>query len=144
MATKKDKVYPLLNDPDTYPDDTVLAETLGDSFAAFSALREALTERAIAIEWRHYFDTKCWLCKAQYKKKTVCWLSAWDGYFKVTCYFNANNCEGVYGLPIADAIKDAFRDTPHVGKSMPLMLDITDAAQLADVLTIFDYKKSVK
>ena len=144
MATKRLKIYPLLNDAEVFPDDSVLSATLGDSFAAFSALRDALEERGITTEWRHYFDAKCWLCKATSKRKTVFWLSAWSEYFKVTLYFNANNCEGVYVLPIADEIKDTFRDTPHVGKSMPLMLDISDASQLADALTIIDYKKSVK
>jgi len=139
-----EKKYPLLNDREVYPDDAVIAAAMAGGYAAFCGLCEALPERGITIEWRYYNDGKAWLCKGTAKRKTVFWLAAWSGYFKITCYFNAPASEGVYGLQISDEIKETFRTTKPVGKSMPLTIEVSDTAQLADVLTILDYKKSLK
>ena len=94
---------PLLNDQNEFPNDEVLAKHLGktksvwDSFAAGIAAEFGAT----SLEWRYYNDGKAWLCKVVHKKKTVCWVSIWDHFFKTGFYFTAKNDADIEALPIA-------------------------------------------
>lgn len=79
----------LLRDKEQYPAGEILMNALSDSYASFSELMAMIagTEYRLAPEWNYYNDGKAWLCKVVYKKKTVFWLSVWDGYFQAAFYF---------------------------------------------------------
>ena len=93
--------------------------------------------------WNYYNDGKAWLCKVQFKKKTVFWLSIWDQYFKLAFYFTEKNGKGIFDLDIDEKIKKEFKEQPPVGKLLPLVLTINKKIQLKDVLKIVEYKKSL-
>lgn len=65
-----------LKDPNTPPSDEVLANVLGDSYDAFDELMKTVAEPPYELlaGWNYYKDGKAWLCKVQFKKKTVFWL----------------------------------------------------------------------
>jgi Protein of unknown function (DUF3788) len=136
----------LLKDERAFPDDKVLKTALGDSYAAYSALINTVTadEFGLLPQWNYYNDGKAWLCKVVYKKKTVFWLSAWEGYFKAAFYFTEKNCDGIDGLEIAPEIKQSFKSANHIGKLIPLALSIRSRNQLPDLLRIIAYKKGLK
>ena len=41
----------------------------------------------LEFQWRFYGDSKSWLGKATYKKKTIFWLSVYDDGLRVNFYF---------------------------------------------------------
>lgn len=135
-----------LKDPQVLPTPEVLSGALGSSYPAYEELVATICNPAYAIEanWNYYNDGKAWLCKMAYKKKTVFWLSVWDGFFSTTFYFTAKNCTGIFDLEINQSIIDDFNSSEPVGKLLPLLIEVREKEQLPDLLKIIDYKKRLK
>ena len=134
----------LLRTSDVYPSNDVLAAALGSSYDAYTAFIQKLPQFSIELQWRYYNDGKSWLGKCIHKKKTVFWLSVWDGFFKITLFFTEKTCGGVHELPIDDKIKAQFKAEKPVGKLIPLLLSVNSASALNDAYALIEYKKSLK
>lgn len=136
----------LLRDAGIYPSNEVLEDILGEFYSVFVCFLETITGDGydLVIEWRYYNDGKAWLGKAQHKKKTVFWLSVWDGFFKTSFYFTEKHLEAIATLDISESIKEDFYKTRSVGRLIPLILEINHAEQLSDLLTVVRFKKSLK
>ncbi len=134
---------PILKDKDIFPDSNVLRKALNDDFKIFQEFETTITngEHKLVGEWRYYNDGKAWIYKAQYKKKTVFWLSVISTGFTVTFYFNGKNYEGVFDLSIEESIKDDFKKMELVGKLHPLQISVNNTNQIPDILDIIEYKK---
>lgn len=132
----------LLRDPDTAPNDRTLENSLGTVlFGIYGALKRLAEENfGLDMEWRYYRDGKAWFCKVTNGKKTVFWLSAWDGFLKTSFYFTEKTRGGIAGLPIDDDIKKMFGQAVPSGKLIPLILNIDNKGQLADLEEIIRYK----
>jgi hypothetical protein len=135
-----------LKDPQILPTSEVLARVLGDSYPVFDELMKTITDLAFGLvaDWHYYNDGKAWLCKVMYKKKTVFWLSVWDGYFKTGFYFTEKNCAGIFEMEIDDNIKKEFSSHKSIGKLLPLSIEMKQKEQLPDLLKIIEYKKMLK
>ena len=136
----------LLRNEDIYPSKEVLEKALGESFVAFNELIESIIneEYGLVLNWRYYKDGKSWLCKVTDKKKTVCWISVWNKFFKTGFYFTEKTRLGIHELNIENQIREAFNQSKHIGKLIPLTIDISTKEQIGDVLKIIMYKKSLK
>lgn len=137
----------LLRDPEIYPSDQVLKDVLGDTvYKVLESFTETITndEYALITEWRFYNDGKAWFCKVQHKKKTILWLSIWEGFFKIGFYFTEKYIEGIEALDISDTIKDEFVKAKPVGRLIPMIIDVNNRGQIDDLLTIVQFKKSLK
>jgi len=136
----------LLRDPLVQPNDEVLERTLAASQAAYCKLLGYYSEPVYSLvpQWRYYKDGKAWLCKVVHKKKTVFWLSVWDGYFKASFFFRERDCKGVLELGIDPLLKQQLRESKPFGLLFPLVLSIYTEEQLSDLCRIITYKKSLK
>lgn len=137
----------LLRDAEIFPSEEILKDALGKT--VYSVLESFITsvtneEYGLTIEWRYYNDGKAWLGKIVYKKKTVLWLSVWEGFFKTSFYFTEKHLEAIAELNISDMIKEGFCKAKPVGKLIPMVIDINKDEQLDDLLTIVRFKKSLK
>jgi hypothetical protein len=137
MSHKK----PLLNEPSILPTKEVLQKVLGKSYAVFEEFSAMLTEQGITLDWKYYNDSKAWLCKVSYKKKTVFWLSIWGSYFQASFYFLERHLEGIMALGIDNSHYTLAKEW---GKMIPLFFYITKSEQLPDVLKMVEYKKTCK
>ena len=135
---------PLLNAADTYPTDAVIAYVLGDCNPVFQSFITALPEYKIELGWRYYNDGKAWLGKAVSNKKTVFWLSVWQGFFKVNFYFTDKTRQGIADLPVAAEIKAMMEKGPVKGKLVSLVIDVSESAHLKDIYTLITYKQNCK
>jgi hypothetical protein len=137
---------PLLKDPTVPPSPEVLKNVLGAGYQVYEKMLEAITgdPYGLVTEWRYYNDGKAWLCKALYKKKTVFWLSVWDGFFETAFYFAERDIRGIHELEIDDSIKEKLKKTEPVGKLHPVVLVIDTAGKISDLLKIIEYKKGLK
>jgi len=135
-----------LKDPDTYPSDEILKNVLKDSYSAYEETMKQITGAAYSLvpQWHYYNDGKAWLCKVGFKKKTVFWLSVWEGYFKAGFYFVARNCPGVLELDIDKSIKEDFTSKKPIGTLFPLAIEIRKIGQISDLLKVIEYKKTLK
>jgi len=137
---------PLLNDEKEYPDDEVLARHLGKAKPAWDAFATGIPERFddASLQWRYYNDGKAWLCKCTRKKKTVCWVSVWDKFFKTTFYFTAKSDRDIEALPIAQSLKDSYRAHKPYGTLKPLTIEVKTKKALEPVFVLAKYKSSLK
>lgn len=134
-----------LRDEQIVPTPEVLEQVLGECYPTFAELMSTATNTyQLTPEWNYYKDGKAWLCKVIFKKKTVFWLSVWEGFVKTSFYFTERNMEGVALLDIEESIKDSFTASKPIGKLIPLILSIDCPAQLADFFKIVEYKKGLK
>lgn len=136
----------LLRDADIFPLDKILEDALGEGFNVLVSFLETITnnEYALTLEWRYYNDGKAWLGKAVYKKKTIFWLSVWEGFFKTSFFFTEKHLEAIAELDISETIKDEFAKSKTIGKLIPMIFDINKENQLGDLLTVVWFKKSLK
>lgn len=137
----------LLRNPEEFPSDEVLKDALGDAiYKVLESFIGTITneEYGLTPEWRFYNDGKTWLCKIQYKKKTVLWLSVWEGFFKVSFYFSEKHIDSIAALDISETIKEDFAKPKPSGRLIPMIFDIIDKVQLDDLLTVVRFKKSLK
>lgn len=144
MKTDNDTI--LLREKEIEPTDKVLENALGkELFIIYQELIEIFTnEFSLETQWRFYKDGKAWLCKIVYKKKTILWLSIWEGYIKTGFYFTEKTGIGVLELDIDNKIKAEFEQAKPVGKLIPLIMDINQENQIEDLKEIIKYKKALK
>ncbi len=133
-----------LKDESVYPDDTILQRVLGASFDSYMKLLGMFARADLTHEWRYYRDGKAWLCKVQKKKKTIIWMSAWQGFMKATLYFPGRYADALAGLEIADETRDRILSAKRVGASIPCMFEIRNDAVLKDLETVMKFKISLK
>jgi Protein of unknown function (DUF3788) len=137
---------PLLNDPLITPSPEVLLSVLGSSYPVYEKTLAEITGATYGLvpEWRYYNDGKAWLCKVVFRKKTIFWLSVWDGFFKAGFYFVERHCQGIYELEINENIKQNLKMAKPFGTLFPVTLDISRSEQIKDLLAIIQYKKGLK
>ena len=130
----------LLLDEAIYPSEEVIWAALGDVYPAYQSFCATLETMSITMEWRYYKDSKAWLCKCQHKKKTVFWLSVWDGFFKAAFFFAESARESLLALPMDQPL--TFER--NVGKSVPVVMELREEGQLGDFERLAAYKKNLK
>ena len=135
----------LLRDPEIFPSDQVLKNALGDTvYSVLESFLGTITSEGLTIEWRFYNDGKAWLGKVAHRKKTILWLSVWEGFFKVSSYFTEKHLEAIAALDISETIKDEFAKAKPVGRLIPMIIDVNNKEQLQDLLTVVRFKRSLK
>ena len=136
----------LLREQEFFPTTEVLQNVLGKVYCVWEELVMQVTqgEFALTLDWNYYKDQKSWLCKVCHKKKTIFWLSVWEGFFKTTFYFTEKHLEGIANLEISEQIKEDFCRTKPVGKLLPMLISIDKQEQLPDLLKIVKFKKEWK
>jgi hypothetical protein len=136
----------LLREQDLFPSTEVLQKGLGKVYDVWEELVTQVTQGdlSLTLDWNYYKDGKAWFCKVCQKKKTVFWLSVWDGFFKAAFYFTEKHLEGIAALDIAEQIKEDFCRAKPVGKLLPMVVIVDRQKQLADLLKIIKFKKEAK
>ena len=76
-----------LRDESVFPDENILKKVLDASYKSYLMLLELFNKNGLTHEWRYYRDGHAWLCKVQFKKRTIVWMSAWKGFMQATIYF---------------------------------------------------------
>jgi len=134
---------PLLNNPEIYPTADVLQSVLKESYIAFEELSAiVINNHSLHLDWKYYkCADKGWHCKFIQKKKTIFWLTAEDGYFRMTFWFLERHLEGITKLDIDE---DSFRVGKEWWVSIPMIFDVFSSKQFPYILKMIEYKKEVK
>jgi hypothetical protein len=133
----------LLREPEIFPSKEVLKNILGEVYNVLEALETQLTqdEFALTFDWNYYKDGKSWLCKVVYKKKTIFWLSVWDGFFRTSFFFLDRHLDGIAALHLDET---NYFIEKEWGKMIPIIFNINDKKPFADLLKIIKFKKEAK
>jgi hypothetical protein len=133
---------PVLSDANTYPSEEIILGFLGKSKACWGEFVDMLKSSFPNLElcWRYYRDGNNWLCKVVNKKKTVFWLSVYDGYFKTAFYFTEKTGSNIRRLDIGKEIIDSYLKAKSFGKLKPLRIDIKSKEAIKDLKKVIEYK----
>lgn len=136
----------LLREQDAFPSDETLKQALGGVYPVYESFMKTVTGDGYTLssEWNYYKDGKSWLCKVTNKKKTIFWLSVWDGYFQTGFYFTEKHLEGIAALDIDEKIMEDFCMQKPIGKLLPMIFRISSNEQLGDLLKVVAFKKALK
>jgi hypothetical protein len=136
----------LLKEKEVFPSREVLQDVLDKVYDVWAELETTVTqgEFALTLDWNYYRDGKSWFCKVCHKKKTVFWLSVWEGFFKTAFYFTEKHMQGIADLDISERIKEDFCRMKPIGKLLPMVISIDKQEQLVDLLKIVKFKKNAK
>lgn len=136
---------PFLNNKDEFPDDKILLKVLDKGKVLWDEWVRALSVDfpSASLEWNYYKDGGAWLGKLVQKKKTVCWVSVWSKFFKVTFYFTEKNDKDIRDLKIDQRLKDDYFSHKPVGKLKPLIVEVKTKKTLNDVRELIRYKTSL-
>ena len=136
----------LLREQEIFPSKEVLKDILGEVFDVLAELETCVmqNELDLSFDWNYYRDGKSWLCKVCHKKKTVFWLSMWEGCFKTTFFFLERHLNEIAELDISEQIKEDFCRMKPIGKLLPMVIAINKQEQLVDLLKIVKFKKQAK
>ncbi|KAB2878627.1 DUF3788 family protein [bacterium] len=135
----------LLNDSNEFPDDKILLKHLDKSKVLWDELTSTVSSNfpPTTLEWKYYKDGGSWLGKLVQKKKTVCWISVWDKFFKVSFYFTEKNDKDIKNMKIDQSLKDAYFAHKPIGKLKPLTVEVKTKKALKDVCELISYKTSL-
>jgi hypothetical protein len=133
---------PLLNDPKEFPDDGVLSKYLGKNKVLWDAMTGEWSSDfpSASLEWKYYKDGGTWLGKLVEKKKTVCWISVWDKFFKISFYFAEKNDNDIKILKIDQRLKDSYLSNKPIGKLKPLIVAVKTKKTLKSIYELIKYK----
>ena len=146
----------MLRNPDIQPTDAVIANALGDANDAYVKFIKELPEHDIQLEWRYYTDGNSWLAKGVYrwtgarggkKESTVFWASIWDGFFKVTIYFQDKFRANILGMTLSNEVNQKISESKQMGnklKYFPLVFDLYSNEMFEDIFSLIEYKKTIK
>ncbi len=136
----------VLREKDEHPDDAVLGRCLGKAKAAWDdfVARAAGVKGLAFAGWRFYNDGKAWLERLLFRKKTVCWVSVCDGFFRIVFYFTAKNDAGIEALAVDGKLKAEYFARDPIGKLKPFVVRVKTKKTLEDVFTLIDYKMTSK
>lgn len=148
MTLKREETMEIqqLRDENIQPDTEVIAAALGPALEAYEQFMARIGAEPFTLqpEWRYYQDGKAWLCKLTGKKKTVFWLSVWQGFFKLSFYFSARHAPAVEALEVDRGIIERFRQRQAVGRLIPLVVNVHTLWQLDDLYRLIEFKKNLK
>jgi len=136
----------LLRDSEIFPSKEILKDALDNTYPVFESFMDTIIsdEYGLTPEWNYYRDGKAWLCKVCHKKKTIFWLSVWEGHFKTSFFFTEKHLEGIAALNISESIKNDFAAGKPIGRLIPMIIEVESTAQIEDILTVIRFKKSLK
>lgn len=144
----------LLRDPNIVPIAEVIADGLGTTNNVYIKFVEELKKQDISLmEWRYYNDGKAWLSKGEYKwtttrgtnkVKPMFWLSIWDGFFKVSFFFNEKTRNQLLSLSISEETKEMIKNIKPNGdkmKFLSVIFDVDNVKQFNDIFVLSQFRK---
>jgi len=144
-----------LRDPGITPTSELLECLLGESYAAYEALQDALPELEMEQEWQWYTPHKAWFAKGQHfwttpkgtnKEKNLYWLHVFDSFFNVTVWFKEKNRMAILTADVSERTKQLVRDSETYGKvpTFPVTIEVTSTDVLTDIYTLINCKKRLE
>jgi hypothetical protein len=144
-----------LEDRSETPTAEMLVQVLGDSYAAYDALQDALPDLEMEQQWQWYAQYKAWFAKGTHfwttakgaqKEKNLYWLYIYDGYFTVAIWFKEGNREAVALADVSEKTKALICNATVMGKmrTFPVVIEVTGMESLQDIYTLLDYKKRLE
>ena len=94
--------------------------------------------------WNYYNDGKRWLYKHVLKKKTLFWLTVFQGAFRITFYFGDKAEPVILASNLSVRIKDEFMTGRRYGKIRGISVDVDSGEDLIQIKELMSIKSKLK
>jgi hypothetical protein len=95
-------------------------------------------------QWNFYNDGKRWCHKRVFKKKTLFWLTVYEGSFTVTFYFGDKAETVILSSELSQQIKDDFKTGKRYGKIRAISIPVTHKDDLIPVRQLIEIKSKFR
>ena len=137
------------------PDTGLLECILGESYAAYEALQDALPGMEMEQEWQWYTPHKAWFAHGKHfwttprgteKEKNLYWLHVFDGWFDVAVWFKEKNRMELLAADVSEKTKQLILETATFGKvpTFPVVIEVKSTDALADIFSLIEWKKKLE
>ncbi len=82
--------------------------------------------------------------KVTKKAKTICWVSVWEKYFKVTFYFNNRAKDIIKNSLLDEEIKKQWLRNGKINKFNPTTIEVRKKTDLKTIKMLIELKESFK
>lgn len=136
---RSDAVKQLLRDESIPFSLAVLRDEGSELLGLYQSLVDLFDEYAVDLQWRYYRDVKAWLCKASKGSRTICWISAWQRFFKISFYIPEKHRESLLSIDLLNDVLLSVKTQKQKGKSFSVVIDYSGMNQLVvlDQLVVF-------
>lgn len=145
----------LLREAEIEPTAEVIAVGLGAANEAYTKFIEEIKRHDIQVDWRYYKDGKSWLGKSVYKwttsrgtpkEMTACWLSIWEGFFRVSIMLPEKSRAEAMNLPLSEETKQLIANSKQLGKMkiFGMVFDLDSSERFEDIYTLIDFRVKTK
>lgn len=135
----------LFDDKNVRPTREMIFSHLGDKKALWVDLMDHLESNYKGSEgmWNFYNDGKRWLYKHVLKKKTLFWLTVYEGSFTVTFYFGDKAEPVILSSGLSQKIKDDFLTGQRYGKIRAISIPVTHKDDLIPARLLVEIKSKI-
>ena len=135
-----EKAIQLLRDEKIFPSEDVLVGAAGTYYGVYREYVGLLLDRGISVDWHYYKDGRAWLGKAVKGTRTVCWISLWEEFFRVSFYIATRLMEEFGKSTVKEEIRERATQQNPVGKLLPIVVEVTGRQQVVDLMEIVEFK----
>ncbi|MDD3998224.1 MAG: DUF3788 family protein [Sphaerochaetaceae bacterium] len=139
-----EKPLQLLKGEHIHSIDYELQRALGALNETYALFVQSLSRYDVTVTWHYYKDVRAWLGKAVKKSKTICWISVWEGFFKVTCYLPQRYRDKVSMLTIDEEILANTLQQDSAKSYISITMNVHTQKQLIDLDSIVQLKLAIK
>ena len=129
-----------LRDESVEPDDDVLRQVMGRGYQGYRWLADFLEHMGVNLSWHWYRDTRSWLGKATKAKQTVCWISAWEGYFRATFYIPERLRDPLLALNVSERVRECMRNAPPGRKSIAVIVTVCSEQEARELGELVEFQ----
>ncbi len=137
---------PILSNPEIFPNDQELTRHLKETKYIWDDFLTTISSDHpdFDVTWKYYKDGGNWLCKVQRKTKTICWISIWEGIFKVTFYFGDKAESMLIRSALAAEYLKQYLNGKRYGKIRAITIDVTLQDHLTPIYQLIEVKLKLK
>lgn len=130
------------SDPDTEPDDRILAEALGKSYPVLECLRKHIRETHGETEedWRFYGRKNGWQMKTLRKKRNLFFLIPGEDAFRIVFIFGDRAVAEIVKSGIDHRLKTRLLQAKKYAEGRGLSLTVRDGSSVFDIETLIGIK----
>ena len=129
-----------LGDESVEPTEDVLKRVMGEGYQGYRWFASMLKHKEVELSWRWYRDTRSWLGKATSAKQTICWISAWEGAFRVTFYFPERLREPLFARNVSDRVRKCMQNAPPGRKSIAVAVTVESEQEARELEELVNYQ----
>ena len=124
------------------PDESILKNTLGESYAYIDKICEFVAEsyKDLSTEWKFYGKSNGWLMKVFSGKKNLLFIIPSNGSFTTSFTFGQKAVQSILESDIQEQIEKDLKEARQYSEGKSIRVKVSSAEEFELVLELIKYK----